>query len=100
VPAEFTSAAGRRLRESLRTAFVGVLSDLAVSNYTNAYSGYVTTPEEYAAQHYEGASTLYGPHTLAAYVQTFQTLAAALVAGTSIDPGSPAVVTAVYRKRP
>jgi neutral ceramidase len=48
-----------------------------ICGYANAYSGYVTTPEEYDLQHYEGASTLYGPHTLAAYRQTFGMLATA-----------------------
>lgn len=51
---------------------------MAVSNYTNGYSGYVTTAEEYAAQHYEGASTLYGPNTLAAYELVVRRLAAAV----------------------
>ena len=45
----------------------------------NGYSGYVTTPEEYSAQRYEGASTLYGPHTLGAYMQTFDALTTELV---------------------
>ena len=77
VPSELTATAGRRLKATIRAAFNGTLTHLAISNYTNAYSGYVTTPEEYSAQHYEGASTLYGPHTLAAYLQTFEVLVAA-----------------------
>ena len=35
------------------------------------YTHYITTYEEYQQQRYEGASTLYGPHTLAAYQQEF-----------------------------
>ncbi|CRK26471.1 hypothetical protein BN1708_004200 [Verticillium longisporum] len=31
------------------------------------YTHYITTQEEYSIQRYEGASTFYGPHTLAAY---------------------------------
>jgi len=34
----------------------------------NSYTHYITTPEEYDVQRYEGASTLYGPNTLAAYL--------------------------------
>jgi neutral ceramidase len=34
----------------------------------NSYTHYITTEEEYGIQRYEGASTLYGPHTLAAYI--------------------------------
>ncbi|UUZ49892.1 neutral/alkaline non-lysosomal ceramidase N-terminal domain-containing protein [Massilia sp. B-10] len=45
--------------------------------YANAYSGYVTTPEEYEAQHYEGASTHFGKWTLGAYQQSFHELASA-----------------------
>lgn len=33
----------------------------------NSYTHYITTQEEYSIQWYEGASTFYGPHTLAAY---------------------------------
>jgi neutral ceramidase len=34
----------------------------------NTYGHYIATEEEYGAQRYEGASTLYGPHTLEAYI--------------------------------
>ncbi|MEE7589078.1 neutral/alkaline non-lysosomal ceramidase C-terminal domain-containing protein, partial [Klebsiella pneumoniae] len=46
--------------------------------YANAYASYVTTREEYAAQEYEGGSTLYGPWTQAAYQQLFVDMAVAL----------------------
>ena len=42
--------------------------------------GYVTTAEEYAAQRYEGASTLYGPNTLRLYERVVAELVAELVA--------------------
>lgn len=42
----------------------------------NTYSSYCATPEEYAAQRYEAASTLYGPHTLDAYVARYLARAA------------------------
>lgn len=35
----------------------------------------------------QGASTLYGPHTLSAYIQEFKKLAAAIAGGPSISPG-------------
>ncbi len=46
-------------------------SDVTVvlAGLTNTYSSYVTTFEEYAMQRYEGASTIFGPHTLDAYIQ-------------------------------
>jgi neutral ceramidase len=58
-----------------------------VAGLSNAYAGYVATREEYAAQHYEGASTHFGPWTLAAYQQEFAALAAALREGRPVDPG-------------
>ena len=42
---------------------------LVIAGLTNTYSSYVTTYEEYQAQRYEGASTIFGPHTLDAYIQ-------------------------------
>lgn len=80
VPAEFTSTAGRRLKRTLHEALAAQVTDTALAGYANGYSGYVTTAEEYSAQLYEGASTLYGPHTLAAYQQIVRDLATALVA--------------------
>jgi neutral ceramidase len=75
VPAEFNSMAGLRLKQSLRDAFGNSLSHVAIAGYCNGYSSYVSTREEYTAQHYEGASTLYGPATLEAYQQSFVELA-------------------------
>ena len=94
VPAEFTSTAGRRIKDQVRTGLGSGLTHVAVSNYTNGYSGYVTTAEEYAAQHYEGASTLYGPNTLAAYEQVVAGLAAAVAGNARVQdvstvPGEP-----------
>lgn len=42
---------------------------LVIAGLTNTYASYITTFEEYGVQRYEGASTLYGPHTLDAYIQ-------------------------------
>lgn len=79
VPAEFTAQAGRRLKRVVADELSLRVERCAVFGYANAYAGYVTTPEEYDAQHYEGASTLYGRHTLAAYQQSFRELAARIV---------------------
>ena len=80
VPSEFTTMAGRRLRRALKRAMVarGDLDEdavVVVAGLSNGYAHYVTTWEEYQVQRYEGASTLYGPHTLAAYVQEVLALA-------------------------
>jgi neutral ceramidase len=80
VPAEFTTMSGRRLRADLEKSLdqAGVGRAILVG-YANAYSQYVATREEYQQQYYEGASTVFGEHTLAAYRQNFAELAAALV---------------------
>ena len=46
---------------------------VVIAGLTNTYSSYVTTFEEYAMQRYEGASTIFGPHTLDAYIQVCAT---------------------------
>lgn len=45
---------------------------VVLAGLTNTYSSYVTTFEEYGVQRYEGASTIFGPHTLDAYIQVGQ----------------------------
>jgi len=64
---------------------------LVIAGLTNTYSSYVTTFEEYQVQRYEGGFTLFGPHTLDAYIQEFRKLAAAMVAGeeTPLGPQPP-----------
>ncbi|ONK62138.1 uncharacterized protein A4U43_C07F740 [Asparagus officinalis] len=94
VPGEFTTMAGRRLRDAVRTVLIssgnGEFGDdlhIVIAGLSNSYSQYVTTYEEYLIQRYEGASTLYGPHTLDAYIQEFKKLAAALAGGQRVPPG-------------
>ncbi|XP_021289070.1 neutral ceramidase 2 isoform X2 [Herrania umbratica] len=94
VPAEFTTMAGRRLRDAVKTVLTSGSNrqfdsnvHIVIAGLTNTYSQYVTTFEEYEVQRYEGASTLYGPHTLNAYMQEFRKLATALISGASVEPG-------------
>ncbi|XP_023229099.1 neutral ceramidase-like [Centruroides sculpturatus] len=79
VPAEFTTMAGRRLREAVEEVINETEEDnktiAVIAGLSNAYSSYVTTYEEYQVQRYEGASTLYGPYTLDAYIQQYKMLA-------------------------
>ncbi|KAI9367946.1 Neutral/alkaline nonlysosomal ceramidase [Aspergillus egyptiacus] len=69
---EVTTMAGRRWKEAVANAASEVLSVseplVVLGSPANSYAHYVTTEEEYGRQRYEGASTLYGPNTLAAYV--------------------------------
>ena len=48
---------------------------ILINGYANSYSSYVTTHEEYELQCYEGASTLFGRWTLAAYCTQLYALA-------------------------
>ena len=58
-----------------------------IAGLSNSYTQYIATYEEFQAQRYEAASTLYGPHTLAAYQQEYDKLATALATGQPISPG-------------
>jgi neutral ceramidase len=62
-------------------------SHVVIAGLSNSYSSYITTYEEYQQQRYEGASTLYGPHTLAAHMQNIAGLVNAIVAGESVPVG-------------
>lgn len=73
VPFEPTTVAGRRLRAHLR-ASTGA-ERVVMTSYANGYGGYLTTPEEYRVQHYEGAATYYGEHTFDAVVHALEWLA-------------------------
>ncbi|MCM6772084.1 neutral/alkaline ceramidase [Nocardia sp. CDC159] len=84
-PAEFTVVSGLRIRRVVARALGVPVSNVLLQGYANGYSGYVTTPEEYVSQQYEGGETLYGRWTLSAYLQEFDRLARALAA--RVDPG-------------
>ncbi|MBA0552588.1 hypothetical protein Golob_023387 [Gossypium lobatum] len=91
---KFTTMSGRRLRDAVKTMLTssgsgefGSNTHVVIAGLTNTYSQYITTFEEYQIQRYEGASTLYGPHTLSAYIQEFQKLTSALIKGQAVEPG-------------
>jgi neutral ceramidase len=63
---------GRRWKEAIAKGAKDTLSVddplVVLGSPSNSYAHYVTTEEEYNVQRYEGASTLYGPNELAAYI--------------------------------
>jgi neutral ceramidase len=69
---EATTMSGRRWKEAIAKGAREMLSvsdpQVVLGAPSNSYAHYVATEEEYSAQRYEGASTLYGPNTLAAYI--------------------------------
>ena len=89
VPAEVTSTAGRQMREGMLAAAREGGGGSAVSaalllGHANGYLGYVTTADEYTAQYYEGASTIYGPGEAAMFGRTLAQLAASISTGDSL----------------
>lgn len=89
LPGEFTTMAGRRLRSEISkiTKERGVEIQSILCGLSNIYTSYITTPEEYDIQRYEGASTIFGPHTLSIYIQQFKKLLTAMISNTSVPPG-------------
>jgi hypothetical protein len=62
VPGEPTVTAALTLERQV-VAQLGAAS-ASIIGYSGDYAGYFTTTAEYCKQHYEGASTLYGPRSL------------------------------------
>lgn len=73
-PGEASTMSGRRWKQAIAASVTKLsLTDseepiVVLGGPANSYTHYITTEEEYAIQRYEGASTLYGPHTLNAYI--------------------------------
>lgn len=73
-PGEATTMAGRRWKSAIYfSALASSLTNdidpiVVLGGPANSYTHYIATEEEYAIQRYEGASTLYGPHTLNAHI--------------------------------
>lgn len=69
---EATTMSGRRWKAAIAKGAQDLLSVsdplVVLGAPANSYAHYCATEEEYSVQRYEGASTLYGPNTLAAYV--------------------------------
>jgi neutral ceramidase len=89
LPFEVTVEAGRRLEATLLEVLgrnAGV-DRVAVSSTANDYWDYLTTPEEYGAQYYEGASTLHGPNSHPFVTAVAASLAARLRPGATVEVG-------------
>ena len=88
IPGEMTMQAARRLKGTLMTALAPIgIRQVILTGLANEYSGYITTPEEYGLQHYEGASTIFGRLTFDAYQEIFLRLATAMATGQSVPGG-------------
>ena len=87
LPAEVTTMAGRRLRDSVMAELGDWAKHIVLAGYSNGYAGYITTPEEYGLQQYEGGHTLHGRWSLPAYQQVASQLATALESGAPLAIG-------------
>ncbi len=82
VPGEMTEEMGRRVRHAVEEAAAGHgVVRAVISGLANEYADYFTTPEEYDAQHYEGAATVYGRASSVALQETLVQLTRDLVSG-------------------
>ena len=89
VPFELTFEQANRIKAALEDTLAPAGVDkVIIATHANAYSQYVTTREEYAAQHYEGATCLFGPWSGAALTQELDKLAQGIVNGTKADKGA------------
>ena len=86
-PGEATTMSGRRWRDAIASAANSVLSikspTVVLGGPANTYAHYIATEEEYGVQRYEGASTLYGPHTLEGHINLTVSNLPYLVSSTS-----------------
>ncbi|KAG2122298.1 Neutral/alkaline nonlysosomal ceramidase [Suillus cothurnatus] len=93
MPGELTTMAGRRMRDVLKARLIaeGVLDDRAyvvIVDPENTYGHYITTHEEYGVQRYDGASTIFGPATLDAYINKYSELVPYLAMNATWIPSS------------
>ncbi len=82
VPGEMTAGMGYRVRAAvLAVSRRAGIRRVVISGLANEYLNYFTTPEEYARQHYEGGSTLYGEFSSNLVMESLVGLATSLVRG-------------------
>lgn len=89
IPGEVTIVAGLRIRRRVAQILGVDLAHVLIAGYSNGYIHYVTTPEEYTAQRYEGGSTMFGRWQQPALEQIAAQLAEAMADGRSLEPGTP-----------
>lgn len=85
---EVNTEQARRIKEFVAPTLAQAgVKHIILSTHTNSYSQYMVTREEFAAQHYEGSTDLFGPWTGAAMSQEMDKLAQDLVSNKLSDPG-------------
>ncbi|MEJ6019553.1 neutral/alkaline non-lysosomal ceramidase N-terminal domain-containing protein [Corynebacterium sp. H113] len=87
---EPTTMSGYRMRRLVADTLEVPIETVIVQGYVSGYGHYITTPEEYDGQDYEGGATAFGRLTLPAAQQTFHHLTTALHAGIPVNSGEAA----------
>ncbi|GAW16274.1 hypothetical protein ANO14919_056970 [Xylariales sp. No.14919] len=93
-PGEATTMSGRRWKNAVAKEVEAQFASeensespvVVLGGPANSYTHYIATEEEYSIQRYEGASTLYGPHTLAAYINVTVSWINSLGSSSNIQP--------------
>ena len=82
LPAEPTVEVGRRVKAAVHDATrESGVNRVIVAGLANEFIQYLTTPEEYERQHYEGGSTLYGPLSSVLLTRELERLGERMAAG-------------------
>jgi hypothetical protein len=103
IPGEPSKEVGVRVRAAVLDAMrPGGVGHVVIAGLANDFIQYVTTPEEYGEQSYEGSTTLYGKHQATFMQERLAELGKALVTGApapephpfdasyGVKPGAPA----------
>ena len=90
-PGEPSVEMGRRFEEAVRPQLPRGVKEPLVVGLANDYMGYLTTPEEYDMQHYEGGHTVFGLWTSLLVRDSLVALSRALALGEPApEPDAPA----------
>lgn len=80
IPFEITTIASYRLKKTVEDILIGKgYEKVILVPYANAYSGYITTYEEYQLQDYEGGHNVFGQWSLNALQQEISNLALEMI---------------------
>jgi len=101
-PVEMTTVTGARARQAIAAAAAGAgfpPDRVRMIGLANGYLNYMATAEEYAAQNYEGGSTLYGPGSAAMLRTQFARLTGDLLTSGGVADLRPELVKPGPSKR-
>jgi hypothetical protein len=80
-PGEPSVEMGRRFEQAVRPELPAGVTEPVVVGLANDYMGYLTTPEEYQMQHYEGGHTVFGLWTSVLVRNSLVALSRSMAAG-------------------